>query len=69
MPNNQSFVTASWAALASAGPYVFQSPYDDNSNFDGNVALSIKYGTLNGNGEIVEISAPMSSSIYVLAVQ
>lgn len=69
VPNNQSFVTASWTGLASAGPSVFQSPYDDNSNFDGNVALSIKYGTLNGSGEIVEISAPMSSSIYILAVQ
>ena len=69
VPNNQSFVTASWAALASAGPYVFQSPYDDNSNFDGDVGLTPKFGTLNSSGEVIEISAPMSSSIYVLAVQ
>jgi hypothetical protein len=48
---------------------VFQSPYDDNSNYDGNVALNTKYGTLNSSGEVVEISAPMSSSIYILAVQ
>ncbi len=69
MPNNQSFFTASWAPLASAGPISFKSPYDDNSNFDGNVALSTKYASLNSSGEIVEISAPMSSSIYILAVQ
>jgi len=69
VPDNESYVTASWAPLASAGPAIFQSPYDDNSNFDGNVALETKYGTLNGSGEIIEISAPMSSSIYILAVQ
>lgn len=69
MPNNESFFTASWAPLASAGPVSFKSPYDDNSNFDGNVALSTKYATLNSSGEVVEISAPMSSSIYILAVQ
>ena len=69
VPNNNSYVTASWAALASAGPVIFQSPYDDNSNFDGNVALSTKYATLNSSGEVIEISAPMSSSIYILAVQ
>jgi hypothetical protein len=69
VPLNASFVTSSWAPLASAAPTPFQSPYDDNSNFDGNVALTTKYGTLNGSGEVIEISAPMSSSIYVLAVQ
>jgi len=69
VPDNDSYVTASWAPLASAGPVVFQSPYDDNSNYDGNVALNTKYGTLNSSGEVVEISAPMSSSIYILAVQ
>ena len=69
VPDNESYVTASWATLASANPPTFQSPYDDNSNFDGNVALDIKYGTLNSSGEVIEISAPMSSSIYVLAVQ
>lgn len=69
VPNNTSFVTASWAALSTPGPTVFSSPYDDNSNFDGDVALSPKFGTLNSSGEVIEISAPMSSSIYVLAVQ
>lgn len=69
VPDNDSYVTASWAPLASAGPVIFQSPYDDNSNYDGNVALSTKYGTLNSSSEVIEISAPMSSSIYVLAVQ
>jgi hypothetical protein len=69
VPDNNSHVTSSWATLASAGPVVFQSPYDDNSNYDGNVALTTKYGTLNSSGEVIEISAPMSSSIYVLAVQ
>ncbi|NBP57059.1 hypothetical protein EBU71_11115 [bacterium] len=69
VPDNQSFVTASWATLASVSPIPFKSPYDDNSNFDGNVALTTKYATLNSSGEVVEISAPMSSSIYILAVQ
>lgn len=69
VPDNQSYVTASWAALASISPYVFSSPYDDNSNFDGDVTLTTKAGTLNSSGEVVEISAPMSSSIYILAVQ
>lgn len=69
VPNNTSFVTASWATLSTPGPTVFSSPYDDNSNFDGDVGLSGKYGTLNSSGEVIEISAPMSSSIYVLAVQ
>ena len=69
IPSNESFVTSSWSALASSVPVVFQSPYDDNSNFDANVALTTKYGTLNSSGEIIEISAPMSSSIYVLAIQ
>lgn len=69
MPDNESFVTSSWAVLASAVPTSFKSPYDDNSNFDANVALSTKIGTLNSSGEVIEISAPMSSSIYVLAVQ
>lgn len=69
VPDNESFVTASWATLASVNPTPFQSPYDDNSNFDGNVVLTTKYATLNSSGEVIEISAPMSSSIYVLAVQ
>jgi hypothetical protein len=69
MPDNESFLTSSWATLASALPTPFKSPYDDNSNFDANVALSTKIGTLNSSGEVIEISAPMSSSIYVLAVQ
>lgn len=69
VPNNLSYVTSSWAPLASSVPIPFKSPYDDNSNFDGNVALSTKYATLNSSGEIIEISAPMSSSIYILAVQ
>lgn len=69
VPDNISYVTASWATLGSVAPTVFQSPYDDNSNFDGNVALSSKLGTLNSSGEVIEISAPMSSSIYVLAIQ
>lgn len=69
VPNNQSFVTASWATLSTPGPSVFSSPYDDNSNFDGDVGLTPKFGTLNSSGEVIEISAPMSSSIYVLAVQ
>lgn len=69
VPNNASFTTSSWAPLASVSPTPFKSPYDDNSNFDGNVALSTKYATLNNSGEVIEVSAPMSSSIYVLAVQ
>lgn len=69
VPNNQSFITASWATLSTPGPTVFSSPYDDNSNFDGDVGLSGKFGTLNSSGEVIEISAPMSSSIYILAVQ
>jgi hypothetical protein len=69
VPDNISYVTASWSTLASVAPFVFSSPYEDNSNFDGNVALSLKDGTLNSSGSVIEISAPMSSSIYVLAVQ
>ena len=69
IPDNESYVTSSWAPLASVTPNTFQSPYDDNSNFDGNVALEIPFVTLNNDGAIIQISAPMSSSIYVLAVQ
>lgn len=69
VPNNESFITASWAPLTSSNPYVFMSPYDDNSNFDGNVILSGSSGTLSSSGEVIEISAPMSSSIYVIAVE
>ncbi len=69
IPDNESFITASWAPLASSNPYVFMTPYEDNSNFDGNVALTGSPGTLSNSGEVIEISAPMSSSIYVLAVQ
>ena len=69
VPDNVSYVTASWATLASAGPVAFPSPYDDNSNFDGNVALTTNYLNLNGSGQIIEISAHMSSTIYVLAIQ
>ena len=69
IPNNTSYLTSSWAPLASVTPNIFQSPYDDNSNFDGNVALQIPFATLNNAGAIIQISAPMSSSIYVLAVQ
>lgn len=69
VPDNESYITASWATLATPGPLVFPSPYDDNSNFDANVALEGTFATLTNSGEVIEISAPMSSSIYVLAVQ
>jgi hypothetical protein len=69
MPDNESFITASWAPLASSNPDVFMSPYDDNSNFDGNVILTASVGTLSNSGKVIEISAPMSSSIYVIAVE
>ena len=69
VPDNESHITASWAALVTSSPTVFQSPYDDNSNYDGNIYISILTNTLNSSSVESELSAPMSSSIYILAVQ
>lgn len=69
VPNNESFLSASWSSLLSPLPSVFQTPFDDNSNFDANIAVQPQAGTLNNAGVVDELSAPMSSSIYVLAVQ
>ena len=66
-PDNQSYLSASWDALLGSFPYVFQTPFDDNSNFDANVAIQLV--SLYNSGAMDELSAPMSSSIYILAVQ
>jgi len=69
VPDNQSYLSASWNSLLSPLPSVFQTPFDDNSNFDANVAVQPQAGTLNNTSVVDELSAPMSSSIYILAVQ
>lgn len=69
VPDNQSYLSASWDSLLSPLPSVFQTPFDDNSNFDANVAVQPQIGTLTNAGVVAELSALMSSSIYVLAVQ
>ena len=69
IPDNLSYVTASWDALAGVPSAVYVSPYDDNSNYDANVSLAVKAGTETSSSIVYEISAPMSSSIYVLAIE
>lgn len=69
VPDNVSYVTSSWAALTTTTPYTYQTPFDDNSNYDANIATSVANGTLNNSSAIIQLSAPMSSSIYILAVQ
>lgn len=68
-PDNQSYLSASWSALLAPIPVLFQTPFDDNLNFDANVAVQPQAGTLNNAGVISNLSAPISSSIYILAVQ
>ena len=67
VPNNVSYVTASWGILDGIPGTIFSSPYDDFGNYDANVALSVNSQTV--AGAIIEISAPISSSIYVLAIE
>jgi hypothetical protein len=69
VPDNVSYITSSWAALITTAPYMYQTPFDDNLNYDANIATSVANGTLSNSTAIIELSAPMSSSIYILAVQ
>ena len=69
VPDNASFVTASWNALDSSPSAVYATPYDDFGNYDANVALSASVGTVTSSGIVYEISAPISSSIYILAIE
>lgn len=69
IPDNLSYVTASWDALAGMPTAVYASPYDDFANYDANVSLTAKTGTETSSGIVYEISAPVSSSIYVLAIE
>lgn len=69
IPNNLSYVTASWDALTTPPIATFASPYDDHGNYDANVSLSAKAGTVTSSEIVYEISAPISSSIYVLAIE
>lgn len=69
VPNNLNYVTASWDALSGIPSAIYASPYDDSGNYDADVALAISAGTTSAMGTVYEISAPMSSSIYVLAIE
>lgn len=69
MPNNVSYFTASWAPLAGSPSELYQSPYDDNGNFDGNTYVEPQTGSLTNSSIIDELSAYMSSSIYFMAVE
>jgi len=68
-PNGQGFLTASWAPLSSTPTSVFQTPFDDNGNFDANVAVVSSSSTLTAGTLVSDISAPISNSIYYLAVE
>jgi len=68
-PENQSYLSASWSALQNPSPALFQTPFDDNLNFDANVSVLPQSASLNNASVINDLSAPMSSSIYILAVQ
>lgn len=67
VPDNVSYITASWGALDGIPGTIYSSPYDDYSNYNANVALAVSSQT--AAGAIIEISAPISSSIYVLAIE
>lgn len=69
VPDNVSYKTFTWSALSSVPSAVYTTPYDDFGNYDADVALAISAGTLTAAGALVEISAPISSSIYVLAIE
>ena len=71
-PNNISYLSASWAPLSAAPSYTFQSPFESTlipPNPGGNVALSVDTDTITASGEVLRISAPISSSIHVLAIE
>ena len=69
VPDNASFITASWSALSGVPVAIYASPYDDGGNSDADVALEASAGTLTMTGVVYEISAPISSSIYILAIE
>lgn len=69
MPDNVSYFTASWAPLAGIPTEVYQTPYDDNGNYDGDTYIDPQTGTLTNSSIYDELSAHMSSSIYFMAVE